>query len=263
MNLEGKQALVTGAGRGIGKGCAVELARCGAHVVINDRPGSPDVAATAAEIRSLGRQCTVIEADAFSRKGCETLVTAALEAAGRIDILVSNPARGRRDDFLDYDPDDFERTVNGTLTSGFHMSQLLARHMVERGGGGKIIFISSVQSLMPKARSVAYNAAKAGLNHMMRSIATELTPYRINVNAIAPGWIDTPGERETFSADRIVQEGRKLPWGRIGTPADIGKAAAFLASDAADYITGVVLPVDGAYLLKDCVSKTAIPPEES
>ena len=124
--------------------------------------------------------------------------------------------------------------------------------MLQRGGGGKIVFTSSVQALMPYARSVAYNAAKAGLNHMAETIAVELAPHRINVNVIEPGWIDTPGERKAFGEERIQQEGPKLPWGRLGTPADIGKAAVFLASDDADYVTGAILRVDGGFWFKDC-----------
>lgn len=252
MKLLGKQALVTGAGRGIGKGCALELAKNGADVVLNDRPGSPDAAATADQIKSLGRQCTVVEADVFSRAGCEQLVATALDTAKRIDILVSNPAASVRANFLDYDPQVFERVIQGTLIGGFHVSQLVARHMVDRGGGGKIVFISSVHALMPYARSAAYNAAKAGLNHLARTIAVELLAHRINVNTIEPGWISTPGEWETFGKDRVEEEAAILPWGRIGTPEDIGKAAVFLASDDADYITGTVLRVDGGFVLKDC-----------
>ena len=262
MNLTGKHALVTGAGRGIGKGCALELARNGANIVINDRPGSPDATATADEIRALGRDCTVALADVFTRAGCEALVRAAVEAAGRIDILVSNPAYSLRSDFLEYDPDEFEKGIQGTLTSGFHMSQLIARHMVASGGGGKIVFISSVHALMPYARSVAYNAAKAGLNHMAETIAVELLQHRINVNVIEPGWIETPGEHETFGKDSIQDRGRTLPWGRIGQPEDIGKAAAFLASDDADYVSGAILRVDGGYWMKDCCPEEAIVPPE-
>ena len=111
MDLTGKVALVTGAGRGIGKGCAMQLARCGADVVLNDRPGSPDLEATAAEIRALGRTCRAIEADVFSRAGCERLLSTALESFPRIDILVSNPAYSRRAPFLDYSPEEFEKTI--------------------------------------------------------------------------------------------------------------------------------------------------------
>lgn len=252
MNFKGKTALVTGAGRGIGKGCALELAAAGSDVVINDRPGSPDLESTAGEIRALGRTCHAIEADIFSRAGCEQLVEQTLQAAPRLSILVSNPAYSRRAAFLDYPVEDYQKTIDGTLSSGFHMAQLVGRHLVEQGSGGKIVFISSVQAEMPNALCSPYGAAKAGLNHLMRSIAVELSPHRINVNAIEPGWIDTPGEHETFSDETIAAEGRKLPWGRTGTPSDIGKAVVFLASDDADYITGTVLPVDGLFRYKNC-----------
>ena len=260
MTLAGKIALVTGAGRGIGKGCAVQLARRGVDVIINDRPGSPELEATALEIRSLGVTCHAIEADVFSRSGCERLLEAALEASDRIDILISNPAYSRRGAFLEYPPEEFERTINGTLTSGFHMSQLVARHMVARGCHGKIVFISSVQAQMPFSLCAPYGAAKAGLNHMMRSISVELAPYRINVNAIEPGWIDTPGEHITFSDETMAKEGERLPWGRLGLPDDIGHAAAFLVSPEADYITGTVLPVDGCFRFKDCGPEKIISP---
>jgi glucose 1-dehydrogenase len=262
MKLAGKIALVTGAGRGIGKGCAAELAGAGATVVLNERPGSPDLAGTLDELQRGGSPCAAIEADVFTRSGCEQLVKRAIEAYGRIDVLVSNPAFSVRGDFLEYDPQTFERTIAGTLTSGFHISQLVARRMVAQGSGGRIVFISSVQAEMPMARSAPYNAAKAGLNHLARTIATELAVHRINVNVIEPGWIDTPGERATFSADVIAEEGRRLPWGRLGTPADIGKAAVFLCSDDADYITGSVLVVDGGFRLKDCRAEQVIPPRD-
>ncbi len=259
MNLTGKSALVTGAGRGIGKGCALELAAAGADVVLNDRPGSPDVGATAEAIRALGRKCSVVESDVFNRAGCEALVASALGSAPCIDILISNPAYGVRADFLDYGADDFEKVVQATLVAGFHVAQLVAQHQVERGGGGKIVFISSVVAEMPMARSIAYGAAKAGLNYMAQTMAVELAGHRINVNVIEPGWIDTPGEREAFDATVIKTEGSRLPWGRLGTPQDIGRAAAFLASDSADYITGAVLAVDGGFRFKDGRAAALIP----
>jgi glucose 1-dehydrogenase len=255
MRHSGKIALVTGAGRGIGKGCALELARSGADLVINDRPGSLDLAETAAAVRGLGRTCTAIEADVFDRRECERLVASALDAAGRLDVLVSNPAYNSRSDFLDYDPEEFERVIRGVLISAFHVSQLVARHLVERGAGGKILFISSVHAPVPYARNAAYNAGKAGLNHLCRTIAVELARHRINVNAIEPGWIDTPGERAVFGAEVIRTEGQKLPWGRIGTIEDVGRAAAFLCSDDADYITGSILRVDGLIVYKDCAAE--------
>jgi len=255
MRHNGKTALVTGAGRGIGKGCALELARQGADLLINDRPGSPDLSQTASEIRALGRKCTPIEADVFNRPGCEGLVAGSLEAVGQIDILVSNPSCNKRSTFLAYDPVDFERIIQGVLVSGFHLSQIVARHMVERGIRGKILFISSVHAPVPYANNCAYNAGKAGLNHLCRTVAVELARHHINVNAIEPGWIDTPGERTAFGDEVIETEGVKLPWGRIGTIEDVGRAASFLCSDEADYISGSILRVDGLIVFKDCAEE--------
>jgi glucose 1-dehydrogenase len=250
MKLQGQMALITGAARGIGRGCALELARAGADVAINDRARTPQLESVATEIRALGRRSAIVEGDIFHRPAAEDVVGRAITELGQIDILISNPAFQKRSDFLDYDPETFSKVIEGTLISGFHMSQLAARHMVKRGNGGKIIFISSVHALIPYARSVAYNAGKSGLNHMAFTIAGELSRYRINVNVIEPGWIDTPGEHEVFGDAVMAQAGATLPWGRLGTPEDIGKAAAFLASDDADYITGMALRVDGGTWLQ-------------
>ena len=262
MEFNDHVALVTGAGRGIGRGCALTLAERGVDLFLNDRPGSPDLQATAEEVRALGRKCATVEADAFSRQGCEQIVAAALENFPRIDILLSVPATSMRASFLELESENFESTINGTLTAGFHISQLVARHMVERGGGGKIVFISSVQAYRPIAQSVAYGAAKAGLNHMMRTIAVELAPHRINVNAIEPGWIDTPAEHEAFGSDFIATRGPALPLGRLGRPDEIGKAAAYLVSSDADYVTGAILRVDGCFVYKDCGDEALAPPRD-
>lgn len=250
MKLAGRTALVTGAARGIGRGCAVELARAGADVIINDRERSTAAESVLAEVRQMGRRAEIVDGDVFDRSACELVVEQAIQAFGRLDIVISNPAYSQRAAFLDYSPDAFQRVLQGTLVSGFHVSQLVARHMVAGGGRGKIIFISSVHALVPYTLSVAYNAAKAGLNHMAATIAAELLPHRINVNVIEPGWIDTPGEHAAFGDEFINQNAPRLPWGRIGEPADIGKAAVFLASDDADYVTGTTLVVDGGYVLQ-------------
>ena len=236
--------------RGIGRGCALELARAGANIAVNDRESTSEARAVVTEIQQLGRHAVLIEGNVFARLSCKSIVDRAISDLGRLDILISNPAFQQRADFLDFDPEVFAKVIEGTLAGGFHLSQLVARHMVERGGGGKIVFISSCHVHIPYARSVAYNAGKAGLNQMAFTIAAELYPHRINVNVIEPGWIDTPGEHEAFGDDLMAKAGSALPWGRFGTPEDIGKAVAFLASDDADYITGAALRVDGGILLQ-------------
>jgi glucose 1-dehydrogenase len=250
MKLLGKKALVTGAGRGIGRGCALELARAGADVAVNDRERTSQAEALVAEIRALGRESVLIEGDVFQQASCQVVVERAVDAWDRIDIFVSNPAFQRRAEFLKFDADTFAKVIQGTLAGGFLMSQLVARHMVERGGGGKIVFISSGHAHTPYVGSVAYNAGKAGLNQLAFTIAAELYPHRINVNVIEPGWIDTPGEHEAFGDDFMSKAGAALPWGRFGVPEDIGKAAVFLVSDDAEYITGAALRVDGGIWLQ-------------
>jgi glucose 1-dehydrogenase len=135
----------------------------------------------------------------------------------------------------------------------FHTCQLAARQMVAQAeagqDGGKIVIISSILEEMPAAGSAAYNMAKAAINHLGRTMAIELARYRINVNMVNPGWIDTPGERRFSSEEQLRLGGKRIPWGRLGSPEDIGKAVVFLASDDADYITGATLRVDGGFLL--------------
>jgi glucose 1-dehydrogenase len=149
MKLLGKKALVTGAARGIGRGCALELARAGADVAINDRERAAQAESVVAEIQAMGRFSKVVEGNVFERPSCESVVSRVVDALGRIDIFVSNPAFQRRADFLEFDPEMFARVIEGTLAGGFHMSQLVARHMVGRGGGGKIVFISSGHAHTP------------------------------------------------------------------------------------------------------------------
>ncbi len=252
MKLKNRIAIVTGGARGIGLGCAVELAKEGASLLLADRPGSDELAHAVKTIKNLGGECHSVEADTFSREGVEAVVGAALHHFGDLDILVSVPAFNRRAGVLEYDAGDFEAILQSALVGSFQMAQLVARHFVEQDKPGKIVFISSVLARIPNARCVAYSAAKAGLNSMMQTMAVELFEHRINVNAIEPGWIDTPGERHHYSDATMAAEGRKLPWGRLGLPEDIGKAAAFLASDDSDYVTGTILPVDGGYRLKHC-----------
>jgi len=252
MKVKGKVAIVTGGAQGIGLGCAIELAREGADIVLNDRPGSDCLSSAVEKIRALRVNCYPVEADAFSREGCQQIIETAVREAGDIDILISVPAFNRRNSFLEYDPADFEDILKTALMGGFHMGQLVARYLVEKKKPGKIVFISSILARVPNARCIAYSAAKAGLNSMTQTMAVELFEHHINVNAIEPGWIDTPGERQCYSDETMAAEARKLPWGRLGSPEDIGMAAVYLASEDADYVTGTVLPVEGGYQLKHC-----------
>lgn len=247
VSLENKIALVTGSSRGIGRGCALEIARYGANIVVNYRTHKDEAEETAEAVRQLGGEALVVQADVADREAVQRMVQAARDKFGKIDILVNNAAITIRKPFLEIPVADVKRVWDVSLWGVFHCSQLVAGDMVKRGEGGKIIIIGSVHAFIPFATSLAYNTAKAGINNMAYTMAVELAPHHINVNVIEPGWTDTPGERRLCPEEQLQEEGQKLPWGRLGAIEDIGKAAAFLASDAADYITGACLRVDGGF----------------
>ena len=250
IDLTGKVALITGASRGIGRGCAEQMARCGADVAINYRTHGDEADEVADVVRSLGRRAFTFGADVSDRSAVDAMVEGATKELGRVDIVVANAYYSRRQPFLELDVEGVRRTLEVTLMGAFHVAQAGARQMVQQGEGGSILFISSVLSFLPFATSMPYNTAKAGMNHMAMTIAAELAEHRIRVNVIQPGWTDTPGERQFSSEEQIREGARRLPWKRLGTPEDLGKAAAFLASDDADYITGATLKVDGGMTLR-------------
>tara|TARA_B100000809_G_scaffold223850_1_gene233619 strand:+ start:1272 stop:2027 length:756 start_codon:yes stop_codon:yes gene_type:complete len=250
IDLSGKVALITGASRGIGRGCAEQMAQCGADVAINYRSHPDEADEVADVVRSLGGRAATFGADVSDRTAVDAMVAGAAQQLGRVDIVVANAYYSKRQPFLELDVEGVRRTLDVTLMGAFHVAQAGARQMVQQGGGGSILFISSVLSFMPFATSMPYNAAKAGMNHMANTIAAEMAEHRVRVNVIQPGWTDTPGERQ-FTTEEQMREGAKnLPWKRLGTAEDLGKAAAFLASDDADYITGATLKVDGGMTLQ-------------
>ena len=250
VDLTGKAALITGSSRGIGHGCAIEMARCGANITVNYHSHPEDAERVAEGIRALDRQALTVGADVSDRSAVERMVAETVERFGRLDITVCNAYYSKREPFLDLSVEAMQRTLDVCLWGSFHTAQAAARQMVAQGEGGNILFISSVLAHIPYPTSLPYNTAKAGINHMSATIAAELTPHRIRSNVIEPGYTDTPGERQFATEKQIREAAKQLPWGRLGTIQDIGRAAAFLCSDAADYITGTILKVDGGYCLK-------------
>jgi glucose 1-dehydrogenase len=252
-SLAGKVALITGASRGIGRGIALCLAAEGADVVVNYR-SHPDEARQVVEAVE-GMDCRALgwQADVSQRDAVAAMVAGAVEAFGRLDIAVANAAHSVREPVVDAAWENVDQVIQVSQFGVFHTCQLAARQMVAQAeageDGGKIIIISSILEEMPAPGSAAYNMAKAAINHLGRTMAAELARYRISVNMVNPGWIDTPGERQYASEEQLRDGGNRIPWGRLGTPGDIGKAVAFLASDDADYITGATLRVDGGFLL--------------
>ena len=252
-SLAGKVALITGASQGIGRGIALCLAAEGADIVVNYRSNRDEARKVVDAVEGMGCRALAWQADVAQRDAVAAMVAGAVEAFGRLDIAVANAAHSVREPVVEAAWENVERVIQVSQFGVFHTCQLAARQMVAQAeageGGGKIVIISSILEEMPAAGSAAYNMAKAAINHLGRTMAAELARYRINVNMVNPGWIDTPGERQFVSEEQLREGGKRIPWGRLGTPDDIGKAVAFLVSDDADYITGATLRVDGGFLL--------------
>jgi len=253
-----KVALITGAARGIGQGIALCLAEEGADIIVNDLPPQPgadieDARDTAGAVEALGRRAWVYYADVSDRDQVQAMFTAAVEQAGHIDVVVANAAMTIREPVVKARWENVLRTIEVTQFGVFHTCQMAARQMIAQQSqgrpGGKIIIIGSVLAKIPFINSAPYNMAKAAINQFGRTLAAELADYHINVNIINPGWIDTPGEHKLATEEQIKAGAQRIPWGRLGTPRDIGRAVAFLASDDADYITGTTLQIDGGYQL--------------
>jgi len=251
--LEGKVALVTGAARGIGRGIALRLPADGADVILNDRDHLDEAEALAEQLRAQGRRALVHMADVSDRSAVEALVTHGVLTFGHLDLAVANAGISIREPILEAQWANVERTLAVTQFGVFHTCQLAARQMAQQPingrARGKIVMIGSIHEEQPAPTSAAYNMAKAAINHLARTMAAELAGMHINVNVVNPGWIDTPGERQHASEEALTAGGKRIPWGRLGVPEDIGHVVAFLASDEADYITGATLRVDGGFML--------------
>jgi glucose 1-dehydrogenase len=248
MRLAEQVAVVTGAARGIGRGIAICLAEEGADIVIADLPSQVKAAEeTARAVEAAGRSALIQFTDVSQRDQVQTLFDMALTRFGRLDIAVSNAAFSIRQPVLETDWISALRTIEVTQFGAFHTAQAASQRLVNQGRGGKIILISSVLYEIPHPHSAAYNMSKAAVHQLTRTLAREMLPHRINVNSINPGWIDTPGERAFTPDDEIQRLAPLQPWGRLGLPRDIGRAAVFLASHDADFITGSSLTVDGGY----------------
>jgi glucose 1-dehydrogenase len=247
--LAGQVAVVTGASRGIGRGAALALAKAGARVVLNYRSGHDEAASAVAEIEGLGSQAIALAGDVSNQADVEKLVAEAAKRFGRVDIAVSNAAYSDREPFYSADMAGFRRTVDVTMWGAFYLLRAAANQMIAQGGPASIVLVSSPHAYTPVPRAMAYNMSKAALDQMARTAAIELSEYRIRVNMIHPGWIDTPGERKFASEDTLTAAGAKIPLGRLGNSDEIGRGIAFLCDPANDYMTGSSLLIDGGITL--------------
>ncbi|MEX2725467.1 MAG: SDR family NAD(P)-dependent oxidoreductase [Candidatus Freyarchaeota archaeon] len=259
IRLKEKIAIVTGAGRGIGKAIALRFAREGAHVVVADL-NLEEAKQTAKEIQSLGRRSLAVKVDVTKKSQVEQMVRETVQEFGRIDILMSNAGVSSMEFVLDMPEEKWDLNMDVNLKGMFLCTQAVAKRMIEQGEGGKIICTASMAGKTGAPMYAHYNASKAGVIAYVKSIALELAPYKINVNAICPGLIATSmQERElTWTAElrgdgstpeSILQEYIFFtPLGRIGQPDDVAKVAAFLASEDSDFMTGQAINVTGGII---------------
>ncbi len=245
----GRVALITGASRGIGRGCALVLAKEGADVAVNYRSHPEEAEDVAAEIRKMGRRAITLKADVANQAEVENMVAETVKQLGQLNHFVSNAAFSDRKRMIEADMEGFKRTIDVTMWGAFYGVRAAAQQMVKQGKGGSIVVVSSPHAVLAIPTSMAYNMSKVAIDHMARTAAIELVNDRVRVNTIYPGWVDTPGERKFFTEEQIQTGAKKLPWGRLGTPEETAKAIAFMLSDDADYMTGSVLTIDGGVSL--------------
>ncbi len=243
MILEGQVAIITGCGQGIGKAIALRLAREGADIAVIDINGETG-AATAQEIRRLGRRATVSVTDVSKYHMVEAGVNAAASELGRVDVLVNNAGIEKRAPFLEITPEDWQRQLDVNLSGTFYCTQAAARQMVKRRYG-RIVNLSSVAGLIGPIDLAAYGAAKAGIVGLTRAAALDLADFGITVNAIAPGPIETELMLGVWSAEALRERPQHGAIARFGTVEEIAHAALFLASPESGFITGTTLAVDG------------------
>ena len=249
MRLQGKVALVTGSGQGIGRAIAVRLAQEGARVVVEDRSDSDAAEETLAQVRQAGSDGSVVAGDVADAQADRRVIEQAVAAMGRLDVLVNNAGIERRAEFLDVTEADFDAVLGVNLRGAFFATQAFARHVRSRDGGGAVVNISSVHEELPFPHFASYAASKGGLKMLMRNLSIELAPLGIRVNNVAPGAVSTPINASLLAnhaeLDALLAN---IPLRRLGTPEDVANAAAFLASDEAAYVTGTTLVVDGGLL---------------
>jgi glucose 1-dehydrogenase len=245
MKFAGKVALVTGASAGIGQATALALAQQGADVALNYYSFAEAAAATAEQIRALGRQVLLFPVDVADQAAVEGMVAAIATQLGRLDLFVSSAVYSDREPFTTADMVGFRRTIDVTMWGAFHGLRAAANQMIRQGEGGAAVVVSSPQARFAIPHSMAYNMAKAAIDHMARTAALELSRHRIRVNIIYPGWTDTPGERKFFTEETLRRASAALPWGRMARPDEIARGILFLLDPDSDYITGTTLSIDG------------------
>lgn len=248
MGLSGKVALITGSARGIGKAIALELANHGANIVINDILTENEINKTLKEIKRSTNKTIGIKADITKLDEVESMVKEIINKFGKIDVLINNAGITRDSLLIRMKEEDWDAVININLKGTFNCSKTVAKYMMREKKGGKIVNISSVIGLIGNIGQTNYAASKAGIIGLTKSMAKELALRNINVNAIAPGFIETDMTKKL--PEKVRQDlQQQIPLKRLGIVEDVAKAVYFLVSDAANYITGQVINVDGGMVM--------------
>jgi glucose 1-dehydrogenase len=246
MKLAGKVALVTGSSQGIGQSIAERLAAEGADVVVNYHSHPEEGDTVKANIEKMGRRAISIGADLGTVAGAQKLIADGVAGLGQIDLLVNNAGVEKNASFWDVTEHDYDLVLDTNLKGPFFVTQAFVKHLQSRKAPGKIINISSVHEELPFPHFTAYCASKGGLKMMTRNLSIELAPLGITINNIAPGAIETPINTALLNdPEKLKALLSNIPLNRLGKPADVASAVAFLASTESDYITGTTLVIDG------------------
>lgn len=248
-DLTGKVALVTGASSGIGRAVAEALGAAGADVALNYSRQAGPTEESAAVIRGYGRKALTIQADVSDQKAVEAMVDRVVNELGGIDIFISSAVYSDREPFHTANMDGFRKTIEVSLFGAYYGLRAAANRMIAQKRGGAVVIISSPHGKIAFPNAMAYNIAKAGLDQMARSAATELLGEKIRVNILYPGWTDTPGERKFFSEETIQSASKSLPWGRLAKSEEVAHACLFLVDPRSDYINGTTLEIEGGLAL--------------
>ena len=245
-----RTAVVTGGSRGIGRAVCIQLAKQGCNVVVNYCHGEAAAAETVALCKAENADAVAVQADVSTAEGCKALFEQAVNAFGRVDILVNNAGNHCKKFIWDMTVDDYKRVLDVHLVGAFALTKAFVPQMKEQGHG-RIIFQASMTSYIGQPQVAGYSTAKAGYLGLIHTLTAELAEYGITVNAIAPGWIDTPMFHKATDNDppRLAKIMGRIPAKSVGDPMDVGMCAAFLCSDAARYISGTCIPVDGGALI--------------
>lgn len=248
VDLSGKSALVTGASSGLGRHFAEVLAAAGAKVAVAAR--RPDLVASVCEaIRGRGGTAVPIQLDVTERASVEKAVSECAAALGAIDVLVNNAGVTAAKAFLDLEDSEWDRVLETNLKGAFSVAQEVARRMKEQGSGGAIVNVASILGLRVAGQVSAYIASKAGLVQLTKAMALELARYGIRVNALCPGYMETDLNREFFASEAGRALIRRIPQRRLGRPEELDGPLLLLCSEAASYMTGATLAVDGGHLV--------------